>query len=84
MSWTHGGLYPTLARVSELYDMVESGLLWGAVILILGLMAYLAFLQVETIKRRVRRRRARRLRRAAAAQGGGSNPAQADIHAKDR
>ncbi|MGD0260153.1 MAG: hypothetical protein ABSD29_10060 [Verrucomicrobiota bacterium] len=58
--------------MKELYDTVETTLMWGAVVVILGVIIYLAYRQYRTMKyRRVhRRRRARRaMKRAGESMG---------------
>jgi len=65
--------------MSELYDTVESALMWGAVLFAVGIIIYLAFLQYLKAKhhRARRRHRARRAMRDRSLQRSprGANPA---------
>ena len=60
--------------MAELYDIIETTLMWGGVVFVIGFVIYLGYLQRRRIKhRRARRRRherrARRRQSRAPAQG---------------
>ncbi len=62
--------------MSDLYDMMESALMWGAVLTAIGLVIYLAYLQCLKVKH-CRSRRRHRAHRAMKRQTSHQEPPQA-------